>query len=334
MPVPVTRIGLGISNCRPASDVVAQVKFAEDLGAEVAFIAEDVNCRDSFELCAVAAMETRVIRLATGVVNPFTRNPTSLAMAIATLDELSEGRAVLGMGISSPSLIHTQMGIQMGKPLEVMREATEIVRALLSGETVTRAGRHFVYCDAVLSVRPVQARIPVFFAAMGPQMLRLAGKTADGVLLNVGASTDYVRWAVQQVRSGAESSGREPGDITIAAWLTAYVTPDREAGVQRAREWLAAMFSIPRQGELLLEHGGGDVSILPAIRAAVQAYPHAGDRAAAARHVPVDMAEKMTLVGTPDEVRDRLQEYRAAGVDLPVLGPAALSALYPSPSSY
>lgn len=329
----MTRIGLGISNCRPARDVIAQVRAADELGAEIAFIAEDVNCRDSFELCALAAMQTGSIRLATGVVNPFTRNPTSLAMAITTLDEISAGRAVLGIGTSSPSLIQTQMGIPLGKPLEVMREATELVRALLSGESVTYAGRRFTYRNARLAIRPIQPRIPIFFAAMGPNMLQLAGSLADGVLLNVGASTEYVRWAVQQVRNGAEHAGRGSHEITIAAWLTAYITRDGETGLQRAREWLATMLSIPRQGELLLEHGGGDLSILPAIRAAVQAYPHAGDRTVAASHVPVDMAQKMALVGTPDQVRDRLEEYRSAGVELPVLGPSALRALHAGPSS-
>src|SRR5579864_3188106 len=77
-----TRFGLGISNCRPVHAVVEGVRRAEALGAEIAFIAEDVNCRDAFELCALSAAQTERIRLATGVVNPYTRNPTSLAMAI------------------------------------------------------------------------------------------------------------------------------------------------------------------------------------------------------------------------------------------------------------
>ena len=99
----------------------------------------------------------------------------------------------------------------------------------------------------------MQQRIPIFFAAMGPQMLRLVGSAADGVLLNVGASVEYVRWAVNQIQAGAEAAGRTRGDVTVAAWITAYVTDDYAVGLQRAREWLATMLSIPRQGELLLE---------------------------------------------------------------------------------
>lgn len=321
------RLGVGVSNCRPASDVIASVQCAEELGAETAFIAEDVNCRDSFELCAVCAARTSRIRLSTGVVNPYTRNPTSLAMAAATLDEISEGRAALGLGTSSPSLINEQMGLVTGRSVRVMQEATEIIRALLSGETVDYAGERFVYKQATLEVRPVQQHIPIFFAAMGPSMLQLAGKIADGVLLNVGASTEYVRWAVNQIRSGSASVGRDRSELTVAAWLTSYVTDDIEAGLWRARSWLARVLSIPRQGELLLQNGGFDTSILPTIRAHVGGYPHLGNPEDAAPYVPAELADRLTLVGPPSRVRERLEQYRAAGVDLPVISITTLRAL-------
>lgn len=325
---PAERYGLGISNCRKVRDVVESVRVAEELGAEIAFVAEDINCRDAFELCALGAAQTERIRVATGVVNPYTRNPTSLAMAIATLDEVSAGRATLGLGTSSPSLIETQMGIPVDRPVRVMREATEIVRRLLAGETVSHRGERFVYTDARLDVRPMQAAVPIFFAAMGPLTLRLAGRIADGVLLNVGASTEYVRWAVDRVQEGARLAERRPQDVTIAAWLTAYVTEDLESGLQRARRWLATVLSIPRQGEILLEQSGLDLSILAAIRAEVGAYPHQGDAAAAAAHVPPEVAERLTLVGPPDRIRERVDEYRAAGVDVPVFGLSTLRALF------
>lgn len=320
-------IGLGITNCRSARDVVAGVVEAEALGAGVAFIAEDVNCRDSFELCALSAMSTSRIRLSTGVVNPYTRNPTSLAMAVATLDEISRGRACLGIGTSSPSLIQEQMGVRVGQSVQVMREATEIIRRLLAGETVDYAGQYFQYTNAHLEVSAVQERVPIFFAAMGPKTLQLAGAVADGVLLNVGASVEYVQWAMEQIEAGARRAGRSPEDLTVAAWLTAYVVENRDDGLQRARQWLATMLSIPRQGELLLERGGFDASILPAIRERVSGYPHGGDPLAASRHVPEEYAERMALVGTADEVQARIDEYRGAGVQLPVVGLPVLRAL-------
>ncbi len=324
------RFALGISNRRAVADVVAGVAEAEQLGAEVAFISEDVNSRDAFQLAALAAGRTSHIRLSTGVVNPYTRNPTSIAMALATLDEVSGGRAQLGLGTSSASLIEDQMGLPVGKPYIVMREATHIIRALLAGETLTFAGKQFTYREAELEVRPLQPRVPIVFAAMGPQTLRLAGSIADGVLLNVGASVEYVRWAVEQIHQGAALTNRDLRDITIYAWLTVYLTEDRADGLAKARAWLATMLAVPRQGELLLQHTGLDASILPGIREHVRAYPHAGDRAAAARLVPDEVAERLTLIGGEREVRTRLAAYQQAGVQVAVLGLSALRRLIPS----
>lgn len=322
------RFGLGVTNCRTAPNVVDAVLEAEGLGAEIAFIAEDINCRDAFQLAALSARATNSIRLSTGVVNPFTRNPTSLAMATATLDEVSNGRAALGLGTSSPALIERQMGIPSRGSLDIMREATEIVRGLLAGDTVSYAGSHFTYTDARLEVSTLQRRIPIFYAAMGPNMLRLAGRVADGVLLNVGASTRYIRWAVRHIEAGLREVGRDRSQFTVAAWLTAYVVDDYAEGLRKAREWLAGMLSIPRQGELLLEQAGFDTSILDGIRKHHSAYPHTGDKVTAATFIPDEVAESLALVGSADRVRERVAEYRAAGVEIPVLGIGALRGLY------
>ncbi|GAC1512062.1 MAG: 5,10-methylenetetrahydromethanopterin reductase [Chloroflexota bacterium] len=319
--------GLGVSNCRTAEKVLAAVQEAESCGASMAFIAEDVNCRDAFQLCALAAQRTRSIRLSPGVVNPFTRNPTCLAMAAATLDETSGGRAGLGLGTGSQALIEGQMGIAHGGSVQLMRETTEIVRALLGRETVDYHGERLRYAGARLEIEPSGADVPIYFAAMGPRMLHLAGQLADGVLLNVGASTGYVRWAVDQVRSGAVAAGRNPDSVTIAAWLSVYLVDSYDDGLEKARGWLATMLSIPRQGELLLQHAGLDTSILPAIRARVRAYPHGGDASEAARYVPPHVAEQLAIIGTPEQVLVRVEQYRMAGVDLPIVPITAVRAL-------
>jgi 5,10-methylenetetrahydromethanopterin reductase len=321
------RLGLGVSNCRPVEEVVSAVRRAEELGAEIAFVAEDINCRDAFQLLGAAALQTQNIRLSTGVVNPFTRNPTVLAMSAATLDEISGGRALLGLGTSSPALIEGQMGIPHSGSVAVIQEATDVIRLLLSGGTVNYAGAVHTYVDAHLEVKPEQAVIPIFFAAMGPRMLRLSGRLADGVLLNVGASPGYVEWAVGEIARGASEAGRDPASVTIAAWMTAYIGDEPSENLRRAREWLAVMLSIPRQGELLLEKAGFDTTILGPIRERVSGYPHGGDRAAAGRLVPVEVAQELTLVGTAAQVRDRIDEYRRAGVQIAVLGISALAAM-------
>jgi 5,10-methylenetetrahydromethanopterin reductase len=328
-PVSGARFGLGISNCRQGTVVAGAVADAESLGAEIAFVSEDIGCRDAFALLTMAAARTERIRLCTGVVNPFTRSPMSLAMGAATVHEASGGRAGLGLGTSSPDLIGTQLGLPHVRPVRVMQEATETVRALLTGRTVEYDGEIFHVHGTALQGFAERSSIPVYFAAMGPQVLRLAGRIADGVLLNVGASTEYVRWAVDQIRSSAEEAGRDPTEVTIAAWHTAYIDTDRQAALRKAKRWLATMLSIPRQGELLLEKSRISTDILVPIRAHVSGYPHAGSPDEAAAHVPDEVAERLTLLGSVEVVGARLQAYRDAGVDLPVLPITALRALAP-----
>lgn len=323
------RFAVGVSNCRTTHEVCAAVVRAEQLGAEIAFIAEDVNCRDAFALASVAATQTECIHVGTGVVNTYTRTPSSLAMGAATLDEISDGRAILGLGSSSPSLIRDQLGIPYGKPLKVMAEATAILRQLLAGDAASCSGDHFTLHEVRLAVRPVQSRLPIFFAAMGPRMLNLAGRFADGVLLNVGATPEYVRWAVTAVHDGAREAGRDPEKVTIAAWLSVYLDDDQDIALSRARAWLASMLSIPRQGELLLEHASVDAGILEPIRQRVSAYPHAGSPEEAGAYVPVEAAMRMAIIGSPSEARIRLNDYRLAGVDIPVMSIKTLEALHP-----
>lgn len=320
------RLAVGVSNCRPLANVLETIADAEQLGADCVFVAEDIGCRDSFALCTLAAQTTSTIKLAVGVANPYTRSPMSLAMAAATLDEASDGRAVLGLGSSSPDMLH-QMGLAQQKPLRVMREAVEVVRALLTGESVTHNGEIFRYRDSVLGARPVQPRVPIYFAAMGPQILRLAGRIADGVILNVGASPAYVRWAVSQVTAGVVDAERSLSDVTIAAWMSVYRTDRDDQSQERARQWLARVLSIPRQGELLLQQSPYRRGMLDDIRNHVTGYPHSGDARAAARYVSDELLQDMVVLGDAPHVRGRIEEYRRAGVDLPIVPLSTMSDL-------
>lgn len=312
------RLGVGVSNCHPLANVLETIADAERLGAESVFVAEDIGCRDSFAICTLAAQTTSSIHLAVGVANPYTRSPMSLAMAAATLDEASNGRAILGLGSSSPEMLD-QLGLAQQRSLRAMREASEVVRALLTGESVTHEGAIFQYRDSVLAARAVQPRLPIYFAAMGPQMLRLAGRIADGVILNVGASPAYVRWAVSQVAGGVVDAERSLSDVTIAAWMSVYRTDRDGQSQERARQWLARVLSIPRQGELLLQQVAHPEGMLDDIRGHVTGYPHAGEARTAARYVPDELLQDMVVVGDAPYVRGRIEEYRRAGVDLPIV---------------
>lgn len=326
------QLALGITNCRRAVQVVERIVEAERSNIPMAFIAEDIGCADAFQMAAVSAIQTTTIRLAIGVTNPYSRSPMSLAMSIATLDELSHGRAVLGLGSSSPEVISGQLGIAYHKPVAFMREAIDVVRALLAGRplgpAVTFEGRYFRLSEAGLGIQH-SARIPLYLAAMGPLMLTLAGSRADGVLLNVGTTPAYIGWARDRIIRGAESANRSMQDIGIAVWVPVYIGDDLESSLARARRWAASMLSIPRQGELILEHAGLPAACLPRIRAYYGAYPHRGDLERAAREVPDEIVWTLAVIGKPDDVCRRLVTYIEAGADTLIVAATALFQLTP-----
>ncbi len=305
-PAGLSRLALGISNCRPADRVVEAIVAAERLGVRAAFIAEDVGCRDAFQLAALVAGATSRIRLTVGVATPYLRSPDVLARAAATLEEIAPGRFTLGLGSSSRDIIEGQLGIDYDRPLVVMHSAILAMRGELS---------------------KVGARPRVILAAMGPRMLRLAGEVADGVLLNTGTTPDYVRWARARVAEGCHRAGRDRLPLGLAVWIPAYTGDDLKAAFGRAGRWAATMLSVPDQGELLLEHAGLDGGFLPELRTVCRAYPVRGDVDRGAALVPESVVRRLALIGSPDEIGARLAEYFAAGVDTAILAPGPLRAL-------
>ena len=151
-----------------------------------------------------------ILSLGVGVVNPFTRNPALTAMSAATLDRISGGRFLLGLGRSDSWVVQYRMGIPYRDPRASLKETVETVRALLSGSPVTSEGGQFNLANVGLATLPVQDRLPIYLAAIGPRALRLAGAVADGVLLNAYTPTTYISYAVDEVRRAARETGRDP----------------------------------------------------------------------------------------------------------------------------
>ena len=296
-------------------ELMGYARMAEKHGFESLWVTERYFHEETFSMLGYLAAVTTTIRLGVGVVNAYTRNPALLAMGAATIDRVSEGRFMLGMGRSDEDVIQGRMGVPYGAPLATLERAVGSVRRLLSGETVSdeEAALH----DVGLALKPVQARLPIYLAAIGPRALRLAGRVADGVLLNAYTPASYVRWAVQQVRDAAEEAGRDPGSIDATCMLVVRMTDDPEVLMPSLRERMARLIAEPHVGEVLLERGGFDASILAPIRERIAE----GDERGAGELVPEGLVHACYLLGDADRCRARIQEYRDAGVDSPLLLP-------------
>jgi alkanesulfonate monooxygenase SsuD/methylene tetrahydromethanopterin reductase-like flavin-dependent oxidoreductase (luciferase family) len=161
--------------------LLSYARLAESAGYEAVWIPEAFSS-DAFTLLGAVASHTKRMRLATGIVNVFSRSPALLAQSFATLDEMSDGRAIIGLGTSGPIVIENWHGVKFEKPVTRMREVVEIMRLALAGERVDYTGHFFKLRGFQMLIKPVQARLPIYLATFKPNAVRQTGEIADGWL--------------------------------------------------------------------------------------------------------------------------------------------------------
>jgi len=314
----VTRLGMvlyhGIDR---GADLKEYAGIAEGAGFESLWVTERYFHEETFSLLGFLAAATQDIKLGLGVTNPYTRNPALLAMASATLDRISGGRFLLGLGRSERFVIQDRMGIPYTNPHSTMEEAVSTIRDLLVGRRVTSADGRFRLENVHLETKPIQTNLPIYLAAIGPKALRLAGAIADGVLLNAYTPAGYVRYAVAEIRKAALEAGRDPDSIDIACMLVVRLTDDPGSIWPSLKQRIVRLLEERHVGEILLEKGGFDPSILEPLRAAAQKSGGQG----AIDLVSDEMVDSFYLVGGASRCKERIAEYREAGVELPMLLP-------------
>ena len=308
-------------------------RSAEDAGFDSLWVTERYFHEETFSLLGFLAAATTRIRLGLGVTNPYTRNPALLGMSAATLDRISGGRFLLGLGRSDKWVIEGRMGMPYERPLEHMGKTVGQLRSLLAGERVSGGAAYWDLKAVRLAVTPAQENLPIYLAAIGPKALRLAGAVADGVLLNAYVPASYVRYAVQEIADAATEAGRDPASIDVACMLIVRLTDDPAQMMPALKERMVRLLAEPFVGEVLLERGGFDPGILPSLRSTAENH---GEKAAV--HLITDaMVEAFYLLGDAAVCRRRIDEYREAGVDHPLLLPrledyeSAVEALGPRP---
>lgn len=308
----IPRTAIGLPGTPDVPEMMRIARRAEDLGYESVWVAETRFTRDAITTATAVALATERVGIGTAVVNPVTRGAVLTAVSFATLDELSRGRAILGIGPGSPHILEKQ-GYGFDKPLTRMRECLDITRLLLRGETVNYAGESIAVHDVRLDFRPVRPEIPVYFGVTGPRALQLAGETADGVILNGYTSAAYASRAVNRVTAGAERAGRDPGDVEIASFIAVSMDDDpalaRDAIRPLVATYLANFPNIAREADI-------DGGILALIRVAFER----GGAVAAAEHVADVVLDRLVCAGAPADCRRLIAERRAAGVTLPIVG--------------
>jgi alkanesulfonate monooxygenase SsuD/methylene tetrahydromethanopterin reductase-like flavin-dependent oxidoreductase (luciferase family) len=300
----------------PAAGTVELAEVAEDKGFSAVWKGES-NSTDPLVLLSAMAARTKRIGLGTAIYHIYGRSPATLGIQAATLNDLSEGRVLLGLGVANQPIASWHDGT-FDKPIRRIREYADIVRQVATGERVEYKGEIYKMSPFKLSWRPTHPNVPIFFAGLGEQMTRLAGRTADGVVVNM-ANPPMIREIVKRVSAGATEAGKDPEKLEYIIKIRVCMNPDREKAKAKLKQVLTFYMLAGAEGEgynaLFASMGFGDEA-----RKVREAYEQGGFRAGQAA-IPDTMLEgdanrppvPMVAASSIEEVRDRLQPYTEAG---------------------
>jgi 5,10-methylenetetrahydromethanopterin reductase len=310
------RLGIAFSGVANPAEIVDCVKLAEILGYESAWVAEG-HGGDQFAMLSACAAQTSRILLGTSITSIFVRTVPTIAMAAATVDVISGGRFILGVGSSHKVQVEPEHGVPYGKPLTRVRESVAIIRALLRDGRVSYHGETVRIEGFDLWFTPLRPAIPIYLSAVFPRMTALCGEIADGVILTRStlATAAQVR---ERLAEGAKCAGRDPNEIVVTSLLPTAVGRTRAEALDALRPGLAFYAGFfPRYNRMMAEHGFRDEA------AAIAAAWSRGDRQAAERAVSDALIDATSVAGTAEHCRERIDAYRRSGIDLPILSPFA-----------
>lgn len=308
------RVGVGFSGGMSPQDIVECVKLAEELGYESAWVAEG-HGGDQFSVLTACALATEKIKLGTSITSVFVRTAPTIAMAAASVDYFSNGRFILGMGTSHKVQVEPEHGLEFTKPVQRLRECVDIVRGILKDSDVNYHGEIYDIDHFDLWFEPLRKEIPIYVAAVFPKMLEICGEISQGAILT-WCTLDHAELAAWHVGIGARNAGRVPGDVEVASLLPCAVSDNRESARDLMRQPIASYAGrFPRYRKLMVDAGFPDE--IEKVRVAWQA----GNIQESLNLVPGALIDKIGLVGTADEVQEKLADYRKAGITLPIVSP-------------
>lgn len=314
------RIGLYLIEKHHIRESLRLARLAEESGFDCVWEGEEyppfrVALDSTIAVAAIAAV-TKSIKIGAGVLHTWTRNVMTLATAFATLDELSDGRCMLGIGALWEPMA-SMIGIARTKPLKAMREHVEALHDLFEMKTVNVEGEFVKLRNVRLLKRPKS--IPIYIGATGFNMMELAGEIADGVLMNYLVSPDYNKQALESLSKGAAKAGRKVEDLDRPQLVACSMDADADKGLDSARLVVTEyLFLEPH----IMKASGIKPDLLDTIQKTLGSWPAKPDRLQEALAlVDDDLVRSVCAAGAPEDCRQKVREYVAAGCTCPVICP-------------
>ena len=314
-------VALYLQDAHSIQDAIRYAQYAEQQGFDAVWQADSRLVRECCVPMAAFAASTEKIKVGSGVIDCWTRNPARIASTFSTLDDLAPGRIILGIGAWWDPLA-AKVGVERKRPLQVMREVVESVRALLQCDGPVTYEGDYVHLDGVELDYVHQERrakdVPIYVGATGMKMMELTGMIADGVVLNYMVEPSYNLRAMDALETGARSAGRDIDDIDRPQLIVCSIDEDREAALDSARLLLTQYLG--QQPHIMAASGVTD-ELLNEIHKILTWPATHKEVVAASRLVPDEVVQRCTASGTPEEAKEKVKEYIAAGCTTPILYP-------------
>ena len=293
--------------------VVNMCKLAESKDIDFAWITNHYNNRHCYPTLAMIAANTTTLKMGPGIMNAFTDTPAAMASFACTLNEISDGRAVLGIGPGDLSTL-PKLAIQPEKPVGRLEEAIAVIRQLTAGEEVKKQGRQFFDYDGAKLTGvnlPGKKGIPIYVGAQGPKVLDLAGRVGDGALINASNPKDF-QVAIPIIKAACDKVGKKGFDVGA---YTAMSIDMNEKKARNAAKIVAAFIAAGSPPDLIARHGL-DAAKVANIKAALSKF----DFKTAGENVDDKTIDAFTIAGTPDTVKQKCEDLTKAGVTQIIFG--------------
>ncbi len=307
-----TDFGLALTPSTSIRELVELSKSAEEKGFSSVWLADEIPWKDPWIILATIAMNTKRVKLGPGVTNPFLRNPVCTAQAVGTLNELSDGRAFCGIAMGAPTMLK-QCNIQPKKPFIAVKEATVVIRKMLSGESVSFDGEHFKYSNVQTCAKSTE-NIPIYIGGeTGPLSFRIAGEVADGVCVAHAVTRDRINYVIENVSIGLEIAERTSKEFRIIDVILFSINEDEKL----ARDTIKPLvtYYLPWLTDRQLEKYNIDKDESRKVSNLIRS----GNLRKAIELTSDETVDSLSISGTPEEVKTRFEELISQGVDEIVL---------------
>lgn len=288
----------------PLSESLSSIRKADELGFYAVYAADETWHKDLWLLFAAAAASTSRIRLGPSISGVCLREPTLIAQAAATLDELTDGRAEVAVSSGNFGLL-AQYGIDWAKtkPLSRVKESVHVIRTLLDDGVITFEGDFFTYDGLFTFARPVQEHLPVKMGAMrGPRSFEAAAEFSDGCHHALSYTREAYEYMMEHCAIGAERAGKNVQDLDLGSWVVFSVAEDSAVAKDAARS-MVGLYASSMPHEQLKRNGVKPEEVAPIIEAI-----GAGDMARGIELTTPELAERLSIAGTPEEVTAKIKE--------------------------